>query len=114
MNLTDDDEEYLGIPGLLTPEQIADLLSTRDAEMRRNQVKMPELDTAAPITATWQETEDMRREIARLVRQVAARRRKSHSDIHIDIRKAVPGPASAEASIDILTQRRDWLLSRLH
>lgn len=110
-NVSEEEEEFLGLPGLLEPEQIAALLASRDAQLRKGRIVMAE---DAPTTATWQEIEDMRREVARLARQWAARRRKSHAEVHIDIRKAVPGPPSAEAPYEVLHARRDWLLSRLH
>jgi superfamily II DNA or RNA helicase len=109
--LTVEEEDYLGLPGLLAPEQMASLLAARDAELRKTNPRQQTLTDDTP--ASWQELENMRREIARLARQLAVRRRKSHSDIHVDIRKAVPGPPSADAPLAVLTARRDWLLSKV-
>ena len=47
----------------------------------------------------------------RLVALVAARTGQPHARIHADARRAVPGPPSAAASADVLTRRRDYLLT---
>jgi hypothetical protein len=33
--------------------------------------------------------------------------------VHVEVRRAVPGPGSAKASWDVLVARRDWLLGRV-
>jgi superfamily II DNA or RNA helicase len=109
--LSAEDEEFIGLPGLLSPEQMATLLASRDADLRKNKKLDVEEENNKP---TWEETKELRREIARLARQLAAKKRKGHAEIHIDIRKAVPGPPSAEAPVEILEARRDWLLQKIH
>lgn len=111
-DLTEDDEEFLGLPGLLTPEQMAALLATRDAQIRKeNQGSL--FDENVPM-GSWRDIEDIRREIARMVRRLAARTGRSHAEIHIEVRKAVPGPPTSEAPLPILESRRDWLLQKTH
>lgn len=108
--LTDDDEAFLGLPGLLDPTQIAALLAERDKTLQHASQQY-DRETAR---AEWEHTETLRQEITKLVRRWVARTGKTHAEAHIAIRKAIPGPASADASADVLTRRRDWLLARVH
>lgn len=109
-----EDEEYLGLPGLLTPEQTAALLASRDVELRRRTSGVRS-DAAfgaevPPAPGSWREVAELRREINRLVAQVAARTARKHAEVHVELRTAVPGPRTAAASLDVLVARRDHLL----
>jgi DNA-binding PadR family transcriptional regulator len=55
---------------------------------------------------------DLRREINSLVGQLAARTGAPHGVVHARVRKAVPGPPSAAAPVEVLASRRDWLLEQ--
>lgn len=113
----EDDQEYLGLPGLLSPEQTAALLATRDSDLRRRVASMPRdplADAAERDTATgWRAAADLRREVNQLVARVAARTGKPHATVHSQVRRAVPGPASAAAGPELLSARRDHLLGLL-
>ena len=113
--LTDEDEEFLGLPGLLTPEQTAALLASRDADLRRNKPAslFDEMEEALDEAPDWRDLETLRREVHGLVGQWAGRTGRSHSQVHVDVRKAVPGPASAKASWEVLVARRDFLLGKV-
>lgn len=109
-----EDEEYLGLPGLLSPEQTATLLAARDAELRRT---MPvslfdELDAAGNPVA-WRDVDALRKEVAGLVRQWASRSSRAHAEVHVELRRVVPGPPSASAPVEILEARRDYLLGKV-
>ncbi len=121
--VSEEEEDFIGLPGLLSPEQTAALLASRDVEIRRRSQSFTEdtlFSQAQPASAeeaaapsTWREVEDLRREVNRLVGQVAARHDRKHADIHVELRKAVPGPKSASASIEVLLARRSHLHSVL-
>jgi len=124
--ITDDDQAYLGLPGLLTAEQTAAVLAQRDSQLRRR------VDTAARDhqlslaggavlvehsaeglsggNSGWRAAAELRREVNQLVGRVAARTGSPHRQVHAQIRRAVPGPPSAAASADLLELRRDHLL----
>lgn len=105
------DEDFLGLPGLLTPEQTATLLASRDLELRRRSAgRTAEEPPATAAPASWREVEQLRKDINKLVAQVAARSRRKHAEIHVEVRNAVPGPRTASASIEVLIARRDYLL----
>ena len=118
--LTGEDADYVGLPGLLSAEQTAALLSRRDADHRRRASSTrvdevatdTELATAALQTASWRAAGDLRREINSLVSQLAARTGAPHGVVHARVRTAVPGPPSAAAPVDVLASRRDWLLEQ--
>ncbi len=120
----DDDQDFLGIPGLLSPEQMAALLTRRDSELRRRvkEVRDEVRPFAAPPGADsgdsgvaggqdgWRAAAELRREINALVGRLAARTGTPHGKVHVQIRAAVPGPASASAGVELLERRRDYLL----
>jgi superfamily II DNA or RNA helicase len=118
VTLTEDEEAYLGLPGLLSPEQTAALLAGRDAELRRRAAEAgrnplePEAD-GEPSAWGWREAAALRREVNQLVGQVAARTGTPHAKVHGQLRRAVPGPPSAAADTEILGRRRDHLLGLL-
>ncbi|GAB2463869.1 DEAD/DEAH box helicase [Jatrophihabitans fulvus] len=111
-DLTDDDEEFLGLPGILTPEQTADLLARRDGHARRRAATASVAPPSAEAAA-WRAGAELRREVNRLVSVLSARTGAPHSRIHADVRRAVPGPASAAASVEVLERRRDHLMELL-
>ena len=119
-----EDEEFLGIPGLLTPAQTAELLAKRDDELRlriaashRNDDSdfmlvedHPDEDDAG---RSWRDAAELRREINRLVNRVAARTSQPQAVVHTQLRQSVPGPPSASASVDVLRARRERLRTML-
>jgi len=118
--VSDDDQDYLGLPGLLSPEQTAALLATRDSDLRRRVRSMPKDPLASepaerdPASVNgWRAAAELRREVNQLVARVAARTGKPHATVHSQVRRAVPGPASAAADPDVLAARRDHLLGLL-
>ncbi len=133
-SVTPDDEDFLGLPGLLSPEQTAALLSQRDAVHRKRasasrqpsgaaQAERDQADTEARDVAaqqgiadggvSWRAAADLRREVNRLVAVLAARTGTPHGALHAQLRSAVPGPASASASAELLEARREHLMRQL-
>ena len=116
--VTAEDQDFLGLPGLLTPEQTAALLAHRDSDLRRRvqaaaDIAMVEPQAQDAETSAWRAAAALRREVNQLVGRVAARTGAAHAKVHSQLRKAVPGPASAAAGPDVLERRRDHLLSLL-
>src|SRR3954467_10863276 len=120
-----EDEEFLGIPGLLTAEQTASLLAKRDDELRLRIAQRshhddedglfpvedhPDEDDAG---RSWRDAAELRREINRLVSRVSAKTSTPHAVVHTQLRKSVPGPPSASASVDVLRARRERLRTML-
>ena len=118
-----EDEEFLGIPGLLTPAQTAELLSKRDDELRLRIAashradgedfmlveELPDVESGG----SWRDAAELRREINRLVSRVSAKTSQPHAVVHTQLRQSVPGPPSASASVDVLRARRERLRTML-
>jgi hypothetical protein len=114
-----DEQDYLGLPGLLSPQQTAALLAQRDAEIRKRTATPRAVEEVPPAPGDEPEQEDavwhtsalLRKEIHGLVGRVAAGRQLPHASVYAKLRAAVPGPPSASAPVEVLRRRRDHLLS---
>jgi hypothetical protein len=124
VDVAPEDEEFLGIPGLLSPAQTAELLSKRDDELRirvaqshrgddENFLLVEDHPDEDDTGRSWRDAAELRREINRLVSRVAARSAQPHAVIHTQLRQTVPGPPSASASVDVLRARRERLRTML-
>jgi len=108
---TPEEEEYLGLPGLLTPDQVSTLLSRRQAEQvaasRRRpaptQVAVP-AQPAGPRTAGERRIA-LRRQLNALVAAHHHRSGLPHGKIHAELRRLCGGPPSAQATIEQLEER---------
>lgn len=116
--LTTDDMEFIGIPGILDPSEIANLLQQRDVEIRRNlnggKDPAPVEEVAEqlnPIEAEKQKKE-LRKDINRAVSRIALTKGLPHAQVHARTRKAVHGLPTATADLDILVARLEWLQSQ--
>jgi hypothetical protein len=122
-----EEEEFLGIPGLLTPEQTAELLAKRDDALRlrveaarritddddEHFLLVEDHPDADDAGRSWRDAAELRREINQLVSRVSARTSTPHAVVHTQLRKSVPGPPSASASVDVLRARRERLRTML-
>ncbi|MFN2560326.1 MAG: DEAD/DEAH box helicase [Jatrophihabitans sp.] len=113
--LTEEDEDFLGLPGILSPEQTAALLARRDSAARRRASGTDATSSSPPSgeAAAWRAGAELRRELNRLVGLLAARTGSPHGRLHAQLRRAVPGPASAAAGVDVLEKRRDHVMELL-
>ena len=101
-----EEEDYLGIPGLLHPDQMRDLL-------RRRQDEQIALRSAAgdvaPLRTTHGQMRELRRELNTLVSAMHHRTGKPHGWIHNELRRVCGGPAVAAANGEQLQERIDNL-----
>jgi len=109
LRLDDDAVDYLGLPGLLSPEDMATVLAARDARLRRQAAALTEDVDVTP--ATWRDTQEVRKDIHRMVSVLAARTGKPHGQIHAEVRQAIPGAPTAVADYDTLVARHDHLMT---
>ena len=105
-----EEDDFLGLPGLLTPEQTAALLASRDEELRRRTSASPTESGEGTEQSSWRDVMSLGKEINALVAGVAARTGRPHAEVHGQVRRAVPGPRTASASAEVLLARRDYLL----
>lgn len=109
--ISSEDQEYLGIPGILNPEQVAALLRNRDAELR-SQSKVENSDESQKASM-YKRVGESRKELNKLVSRMALTRNVAHAHVHKMTQKAVPGPASSIATLEIIDERIHWLSSKL-
>ncbi len=108
---TSDEEEYLGLPGLLTPDQVTTLLSARQAaQIARTSKAAASASGEAPAALSAYEIRaGLRRELSGLVAAHHHRTGAPHGAIHAQLRDACGGPPIALASAEQIQQRIDAL-----
>ncbi|WP_067971889.1 DEAD/DEAH box helicase [Nocardiopsis trehalosi] len=103
-----EEEDFLGLPGLLEPDQVTQLLRKRKADQRAGELKAPK-EQARPAHEVIAE---LRRELNGLVGAWHHRTGSPHGVIHNELRRACGGPPIAQASEEQLRQRiaklRSW------
>jgi superfamily II DNA or RNA helicase len=104
---TPEEEEYLGLPGLLTPDQVAVLLHRRQAEQQATATRQrPAPETATVATPSAGERRvALRRQLNALVAAHHHRTGLPHGKIHAELRRRCGGPPSAQATIAQLEER---------
>jgi superfamily II DNA or RNA helicase len=110
---TPEEEEYLGLPGLLSPEQVSTLLAKRQADQvaaqKRRGAAMGSADAPvetvrAPRTAAERRIL-LRKQLNALVATRHHRTEIPHGKIHAELRRLCGGPPSAQATIEQLEAR---------
>lgn len=109
-DLSTEDEEFLGLPGLLAPEQAAMLLAQREAHARSRPAPA---SPAAPRRHATADPQTVRADIVSLVNRWARQESMSIPRAHALVRNAVAGPKNSDAPVEVLVGRRDWLLARV-
>ncbi|MET7710830.1 DEAD/DEAH box helicase [Micromonospora sp. NPDC005413] len=112
---TPEEEEYLGLPGLLTADQVSLLLTKRQADQiaaqRRRTAERAAQPAAAAIAAppapmsAAQRRVALRRQLNALVAARHHRTNQPHGKIHAELRRLCGGPPSAQATIEQLEER---------
>jgi len=101
-----DEEAFLGLPGLLEPDQVAILLRERQSAQQGSGRKKtdPELATHRAMAAA-------RKELNSLVSAYARKTGAPHAVVHADLRKSCGGPALEQVARRIEAIRR-WFVGR--
>ena len=118
---SEDELDFIGIPGLLEPEQVTELLRTRQAEQTKRRARSGATNQTAVPTAQLAEHDhrllkEERSKLQTMVGAWARRTGKPHAAIHVDLRKACGGPPVAEASRKEIqariTKLQAWFVGR--
>ncbi len=108
---SEDEQDYLGLPGLLEPDQVTALLHER----QNRQVKKGPAPQGAPVAA-HRALAAQRKELNKLVAAYARQKGFPHANVHADLRRACGGPDLAAASSEQVLERVDkvrlWLVGR--
>ncbi len=116
---SDEEQDYLGIPGLLEPDQVQMLLQKRQARQIAHSRKRPaeeadllELPAERRPVVSHKELMELRKELNTLVSAYVHQSGKPHGVIHTELRRVCGGPPSAEATPGQIRQRmakvREW------
>jgi hypothetical protein len=120
---TEEEQEYLGLPGLLEPDQVRALLrqrqesqlaesSKRAARAARESAATPPPTPAAQPPGVHERLAGLRKQLNTLVALHHHRTSKPHGAIHGELRRVCGGPPSAMASVEQLEERiatlRSW------
>jgi superfamily II DNA or RNA helicase len=111
---TEDEQDYLGLPGLLEPDQMRALLRRRQQQqLDRATVRAGSPTPADARTPTLRERlRDLRKELNTLVAVAHHRTGRPHGAIHQEVRAACGGPPTAMATVEQLEQRITYLRSQ--
>ena len=106
---SDEEADFLGIPGLLEPEQVTTLLRKRQAAQSARPKK------AAPVSDPRRRRE-ARKELTSLVSAWAQKSGQPHAFVHAELRRICGGPEVARASVEQIESRigqvRRWFVGR--
>ena len=106
---SDEEADFLGIPGLLEPEQVTTLLRKRQAAQAAQPKK------AAPVSDPRRRRE-VRKELTSLVSAWAQKSGQPHAFVHAELRRICGGPEVARASVEQIESRigqvRRWFVGR--
>jgi superfamily II DNA or RNA helicase len=115
---SEEEQDFLGIPGLLEPDQVAVLLRQRQAAQAANRRRRG--GTAEPATVSdasmHRQTAALRKELNTLVAAWARRTGQPHGVVHAELRRTGGGTDVARATPEQLQSRidtlRGWFVGR--
>ena len=110
-----EEQDYLGLPGLLEPDQVATLLHERQSKQSQQSTPSTGYADPAPVAA-HRALRAQRKELNALVAAYARKTGGSHASIHLDLRRACGGPEVPQATSDQVQGRieiiRRWFVGR--
>lgn len=117
---TPEEEEFLGLPGLLEPEHVHELLLQRQARQSRHR-KVREAAAAtgsepaipAPPAPLHRTLKEQRQLLNSLVGLYARQSGEPHGAVHAELRRICGGPAVSHATVAQLQARIDVLRARV-
>lgn len=109
---SEEEQDYLGIPGLLEPDQVQMLLQKRQARQIAHSRKKPdaeadllELPADRRPVVSHKELLELRKQLNTMVGAYVHQSGKPHGVIHTELRRVCGGPPSAEATGGQLRER---------
>lgn len=118
---TPEEEEFLGLPGLLEPEHVHELLMQRQARQSRHRSAREARESAAGDDAEpalpqalHRTLKEQRQLLNSLVGLYARQSGEPHGLVHAELRRICGGPAVSHATVAQLQARIDVLRKRVH
>lgn len=113
---SDEELDFLGLPGLLDADQVSLLLRQRQADQLRARRGARAADPAALAEAEHRRHAALRKELSQLVSAWSRRSGQPHAAVHAELRRRCGGPEVALASADQIEARvamlREWFVGR--
>ncbi|KAA9395764.1 DEAD/DEAH box helicase [Kocuria coralli] len=113
---SDEEADFLGIPGLLDADQVTTLLRERQSAHARRRSGSAPGDPATSSVPDHRRMKELRQQLAKNVSAWSARTGKPHGVIHNELRQACGGPAVAQATQQQLEARlakmQNWFIGR--
>ncbi|GAA0347900.1 DEAD/DEAH box helicase [Micropruina glycogenica] len=110
---SDDEADYLGLPGLLETDQITHLLRERQRRQVGRHDRAEKREKVPPEQSLARALESLRKQLNSLVAQYARSRGVPHSHVHADLRRQCGGTPLARATSEQVEQRialiRTWV-----
>jgi superfamily II DNA/RNA helicase len=110
---TDEELDFIGLPGILEPEQVHELLQQRQQRQARRHSSRPATADGHPPAPLHRTLKEQRQLLNSLVGLYAKNSGEPHGLIHAELRRVCGGPAVAQASVTQLQARIDFLRKRL-
>ncbi|WP_262105288.1 DEAD/DEAH box helicase [Arthrobacter sp. Marseille-P9274] len=114
---SEDELDFLGIPGLLDAEQVGQLLRQRQQEQQSRKRRQGAAAPAPePHVVDHRQLTELRNQLAKNVSAWSARSGMPHGVVHSELRRICGGPAVAQANEEQLNKRlkklQDWFIGR--
>ena len=117
---TPEEEEFLGLPGLLEPDQVHEVLMSRQSRQGRHRTARETREAAsgpgpdAVPAALHRTLKEQRQLLNSLVGLFARQSGEPHGAVHAELRRLCGGPAVPQATVAQLQARIDVLRRRVH
>ena len=106
--------DFIGIPGILEPEEVSRLLRSRQARQRRHAAERPPApDGESSPQALYRTLSEQRKLLNGLVSIHARSTGSTHAQVHAEVRRLCGGPEVARATVTQLQARIDLLRRRI-
>ena len=103
---SEDELDFIGIPGLLEPDQVHELLRTQQAKQaQRKTAAAPPAPETHTSELEHRAMKEERNQLQSLVGAWSRRTGKPHKTVHVELRKACGGPAVAQATREQIQAR---------
>jgi len=107
---SDEELDFIGLPGILEPEQVRELLRQRQQRQSRHAAsRTSAAPTSEPPAALYRNLKEQRTLLNSLVGMRAKLSGEPHGLIHAELRRVCGGPAVAQATVTQLQARIDYL-----
>ncbi|PRY70476.1 superfamily II DNA or RNA helicase [Glaciihabitans tibetensis] len=105
---SDEELDFIGLPGILEPDQVRELLQQRQARQSKRSASKPPSETPEP-QALYRTLKEQRTLLNSLVGIRAKLNGEPHGIVHAELRRVCGGPAVGQASVTQLQARIDYL-----